>query len=433
MSLFQSCNDELLGNLIKDSASKVVFMAPGIGNCVANELIAAMERDELSVTIILDADEDAFRVGYGDVEALAKLHAAASRNQFPLRRQAGIRIGLLVADECVVVWAPTARCVEAERAEYEPNALVLTNKAIADDICHAVGADQSTVLPQDAQIGREALRMEDLALTLERLASNPPEPFNLAHKARVFSTKFQFIEFEVRGAEWTERRIRLSSLLLNADLPTELQDVLDSQVRPFQSVADLKFDVPLVVNGEPAYKKDGSPMTVQATQADIAKGWANIRDRYLRQLRGFGWLIRRDQMQAFNAEVLIYEGTLKVWVAAFKNHALVNEEKLVAEIDKALSDRVKRASKPEQYEKIDLKAEVRNGLQRMRITEPRVRIVSKNISWESTRDDEFAASLARAFTPEELKGWMDEFTAAREQSPLFPDGNSLLAPHLDPQ
>ena len=47
----------------------------------------------------------------------------------------------------------------------------------------------------------------------------------------------------------------------------------------------------------------------------------------------------------------------------------------------------------------------------MRVIEPRVRIVTKNVSWESSRDKEFTDALQRVLSPDDLQDWFDEFTA----------------------
>ena len=58
---------------------------------------------------------------------------------------------------------------------------------------------------------------------------------------------------------------------------------------------------------------------------------------------------------------------------------------------------------------------VMDGIQKLRITEPSVKLVFKEISWEFTRDAEFARALRSAFPNEDLKKWFEEFTAARER------------------
>ena len=373
-----------------------------------------MNRERLSVTVILDADEEACRVGYGDAEALERLHDAASLAQVPVRRQPGLRLGLLVADDELVIWAPAARSVEAERTEDQPNAIVLGGAAVAI-VETAVGADSSDMLPGVAEIGRDALLPADVKKTAAALRSNPPEPFDLARKTRVFSSRFQFIETEVRGAEWTERKMKLSSLLLNADLPDELQDILDTQVRPFQRTSDQAFKVPHLVRGRRAYEENGDVMLEPATQADIARHWTDIRDRYLVHLKGFGWLIRRENLPKFQAEVAAYEETLKAWVNAFRTSVAATESDLIQSITSTIEGRMAHRSQRPKNWPVDLKAEVARGLQRLRVLEPGVRIVIKNVSWESTRDEEFRLALAAALPEDERKGWFEEFTAARER------------------
>lgn len=54
------------------------------------------------------------------------------------------------------------------------------------------------------------------------------------------------------------------------------------------------------------------------------------------------------------------------------------------------------------------------GMQRLRVTEPHVKLLFKEIAWESTRDVEFTRALAKV--PEIGKApWFETFTAARER------------------
>jgi hypothetical protein len=414
MNTFAAVDDTYLAERVSAAVKRLVYVAPGVGLPVADAFISAMGKEHLSVTIILDADEEACRVGYGDADALERLHSAASRAQVPLRRQAGLRLGLLVADDELVIWAPAARSVEAERADDQPNAIILRGPVI-ETVEMAVGAESSPIPPELAEIGLDALRPEEVKRTVTSLRSNPPEPFDLARKTRVFSSRFQFVEFEVRGAEWTERRMKLSSLLLNADLPEELQDILDTQVRPFQRTTDQAFKVPHLVRGRHAYEENGEKMMEPATQADIVRHWADIRGRYLVHLKGFGWLIRRENLSKFQAEVEAYEETLKAWVDAFRASITATESHLIQSIVGTIEARMARGPHREQKPPLDLKSEVARGLQRLRVVEPKVRIVIKNVSWESTRDGEFMNALQAALPEDERKGWFEEFTAARER------------------
>jgi hypothetical protein len=414
MTTFSTLNDYTIASLIGRARSRVVFVAPGVENETASALISALDNEKLSVTIILDSDESAYRIGYGDADALKKLHAALSSRQLAVRRQEGLRLGVLVIDDQIAIWSPIARSVEAERTGDQPNAVILTG-APSEQMCNAVGAEASQTLPSDAEIGREALRVEDIAVTVENLKQNPPAPFDLARKTHVFSSRFQFVDSEVRGLEWSERRLKVKSLLLNVDLAEDLRDLLDTYVRPFPANSEDKFDVPALLAGKPAYDKQGKRLTVKASQADVSKIWIEIQKDFLRYLPGFGWLIRRDRVGEFKACCEAFEEVLKTWVEAFLKHSEARADQLVESIVTAILGRAQTLPKEQRPTKETLTQEIRKGLDHLKRTDPKVRIVLKNVAWESTRDDEFTNALKKTIPAEELRGWFEEFVAAPEQ------------------
>ena len=170
------------------------------------------------------------------------------------------------------------------------------------------------MLPSTAEIGRKTFTPEQVAETVKELKDNPPAPFDLSRKTRVFSTKFQFVEFELRAAAWTTREIKLSSLLLNPDVPDELHELFETRVRPFSSHADRAIEVPTLVQGQVAYTHDGKPILSPMTQADMERAWKEIVKQYLRKDRGFGWLLSRSEKPAFEAAVTAYRTVLLEWV-----------------------------------------------------------------------------------------------------------------------
>jgi len=125
MAVFQSIQDNDLVQRIAHASTRMVFVAPGVSDAVANALVRCMESGQLSqVMVVLDADEEACRLGYCDAPSLHTLFAAAESCGFPIRRQAGLRIGLLMADDDVLIWTPTPLMFEAPRTAAEPNGIV---------------------------------------------------------------------------------------------------------------------------------------------------------------------------------------------------------------------------------------------------------------------------------------------------------------------
>jgi hypothetical protein len=81
-----------------------------------------------------------------------------------------------------------------------------------------------------------------------------------------------------------------------------------------------------------------------------------------------------------------------------------------------IKTRADRSATKEKLKDIDIDAKVRAGIQKLRITEPSVKLVFKEISWESTRDGEFTDALRKALPADALKGWFEVFTAARQRT-----------------
>ena len=136
-----------------------------------------------------------------------------------------------------------------------------------------------------------------------------------------------------------------------------------------------------------------------ATQSNIVSSWTDIRDQYLRNVKGFGWLISKDRLAEFREIVGEYEETLKVWVTKFREYASQKENELVDSIVNSIETRLQHATRRTGIQRESLEQEVRAGLDRMRVIDPKVRIVLKNVSWESSRDEEFTSALRNAFKP----------------------------------
>ena len=429
----------MLTEQILAAKDRVIFVAPGVSEAVAMALVDAHQHCR-SVTVILDADEEVCRIGYGDLNGFEYLTEHGWKIE--LRKHSGVRLGLLMADKVVTIWSPTPRAVDGDRKPDQPNAIVLdggiaedstvgdpaqpetVQRAIVDTTNPDGGtvpagvfslADQLAMRLDDEHIGEQRLQPEELKEVVKELKENPPAPFDLARKVRVFSSKFQYVETELRGAEWTERRIKLSGLLLNSDLPDSLQDILETQIHPFRTRGDVPIDVPCIVRGQIAYNQHGEKIRVPMTQRDMEGIWKDIRDRYLFRVPGFGSLVRKRELASFRSEAEAFERVLQDWATQFRQQAKQDEDDLVSDIVNSIEGRIEQSGRKEDFHKIDLNTVVRSGLAGMRVIQPHVRIVIKDVSWESSRDQEFTTALRRALPAEDLRGWFDEFVAAQER------------------
>ena len=399
--MFQTVTVSSLSKHIRAAKERVVFVAPGVAEDVAMALVQA-NQEHVCVTVVLDYSEEAYRIGFGDVSGLMTLR----KHQETLRlwQSPGVRLGLLIADEVVIVWSPTPRSIEGDRKHGESNAVVLgidkVDKGIADHF--------EEHLKETKKDRVDPAKLRD---TLTSLKEDPPEPFDLTRKVRVFSSKFQFVEAELKGAEWINRRIKISSLLINADLTDDLRDILDTHVLPFQSKNDVAIDAPCIVGGQVAYNQSGEKILVPTTQRHIETIWKDIRKRYLITVPGFGSLIHRHRLSSFRRETGAFEVLLREWVCKFRTRMENDKQRIVSNVVSAIGKRVELSNRDNIPKDICLNDEVRKGFESMRVIEPRVRIVTKNVSWEASRDSEFTDALQRVLPPDDLRGWFDEFTA----------------------
>ena len=141
MQVFRSIQDDDLVRGIGSATRRVVFLAPGVSAAVGKALESCLARHPVpQIMIVLDADEETCRLGYCDAPSVEMLSMAATKRGVPVRQQRGIRIGLLMADDEILVWTPTPQTFEAPRGVDEPNGLLFTQETLKR-LPEALGVD----------------------------------------------------------------------------------------------------------------------------------------------------------------------------------------------------------------------------------------------------------------------------------------------------
>ena len=118
---------------------------------------------------------------------------------------------------------------------------------MADVIRYAVGADDSNVLLAKAEIGCEPFTPEQVAETVAALKEDPPAPFDLSVKTRVFSTcakedrmfshaeeKFHFALHALTGAAPQRQRLENAFAHLSYLKAKELPELLRPKLTEIQ-------------------------------------------------------------------------------------------------------------------------------------------------------------------------------------------------------
>lgn len=225
-------NDVTLAELVGRAERRLIIVAPGLSLPLA-EIVA--ERWRLlgtdAVSITLDVDPEVCRLGYGDIEAVELLSREAAALHTTLNTHAGVRIGVVIADDETLIYAPTPLHIEAGpkvdgTKPVKPNAI-------------RVGLPPAD-LERDLGAGPEGLKEQTIGLdTADRaqiqevkadLDARPPQPFDVSRRLRVFTAHLGFVELRLLGCNVSRRMIQIPSDLVGlADEKT--RKLLESKFR----------------------------------------------------------------------------------------------------------------------------------------------------------------------------------------------------------
>lgn len=431
MSTFCAVDDAALIHMMQGARKRIVFIAPGVHEPVARALGERFsEIDGLDVTVVLDPDEDVCRIGYGDAKGLELVNDHAKKNGFWLRSQPGLRVGVLLADEKTLVWSPTPRSVEAppssapslqdslfdEVRPAAPNGLLLGADP-AQQLAQAVAAEGCNADPRLAEIGKAAITPDQVKSTLDVLKKNPPIDVDLARVTRVFSTKLQFVEYEVKGAKISATQLTVPSSLLNVDAKGELQDLIQSRLRAFADLKNEEINVPAYLNGEPAMSKDGKPIMEKVSEASLQRLRNDIEKRYLHDITGFGRLIAKDEKGDFEARLEAYKAQLLAHSEGLRKLIDQQATEIIDEAVDLIMERSRRSGAAKQPDPLALSEALHEGLKRAKEEEPKIRLVFKDVTYEQTQSREFRQRVEKALPPskrKQLGNWSEHFEAARE-------------------
>lgn len=434
MTTFCAVDDKALIELLQEATRRIVFITPGLHEQVAEALGKRFsEIDGLDVTVVLDPDQDVCRIGYGDAKGLELINNLAKKNGFWVRSQPGLRVGILLVDDKTLVWSPTPRSVEAppistprqdslfEKSKTaSPNGLLLGNNP-GEQLAKAVAAEGSDTDLSQAEIGKTAITPEQVKDTLDELDKNPPIPVDLARVTRVFSTKLQFVELEIKGAKISQTQLTVPSNLLNADAKGDLKELIQSKLRAFADFKNVDVAVPAYLDGEPLLDSEGKPRMTQVSEASLQRSRTAIEKRFIYDITGYGRLLSKDEKVSFVAQV----EAIKIQLLAHSNELKKLIDNQAAEIiDEAVDlimERARRSGETHAPNAQQLRETLKKALTRNKEEEPKISLIFKDVTYEQTKNEDFRKLVDKALPAhkrKQLGKWDDHFDAAREASTL---------------
>lgn len=420
MSAIQTITDELIIEAIDGAGVRVVLIAPGVWQPVAEAVTRAWVRlGKGRVTVILDCSPEICRLGYGSLEGLKILQKAAAAMGESLGEEPGIRICVIIVDEKTFVFSPTPRLVEAPPGLEVPpdstslpgatqpkaNGIVLSQPPpmLESDLGSGIEGESTRTL------GIETVKPEKLESVEQDLETNPPKSFDLARAVNVYNAKVQFVEFKVEGCRLSQHKARLPKHLLHV---IKGNDALSRKIE--NSIQLLDSEDVLVTDPK-------------LSQETVFKLRDSINEKYLRSVKGIGTVIERARKGEFSKEV----EALKVQVVEFSKRV----EEILADRFRDTADQLAGELLHDVLEDIPPKWQRRLGTRpnpeqvRWKIIDDllaafgdpakkvgrmNVDTVFKDVTYDMLKDPDFRTRINELFPELPL---MEEYSAAKEQSP----------------
>ncbi len=268
-------NETILARAIRAAERRLVFVAPALGMKVASALAERWHAlGPEKVNVVVDLDPEVYRLGYGQLEAVAALEKAAQEVGGMLTKQPGVRIGVLIADDETWVFAPTPALIEAgPRKTDAPNAVRLGLPPADLERDLGVGPDGE----QSRSVGLDKADRASLEKVEKDLKDNPPQKFDVARQMRVFNTYFEFVDFRINQTQLNRKVVQL---------PVEFFGITNAANRQRLQTGFRLIDAGDELSGQ-----------------ELMKERSRIALKYLRHIPGFGAVIKRSDKPAFLEEV----------------------------------------------------------------------------------------------------------------------------------
>jgi hypothetical protein len=387
---------DLLAAFIASASSRLVVLAPAVSGRVAEAIEKAwrqLGRDR--VTITLDVDAEVYRLGYGDPAALEILERVGAELGGILHRHPNVRIGLIVADEQVVAYSPVPELIEAGPRDVQaPNAVVLGKPSVALEDALGIGEQRQAT----QTIGLDKATRDDIDAVATDLAKSPPQKFDVTRRVRAFNAAFQFVELTLHGTSISRRSIQIPAHLLGvADVRTR------EQLRTVLRIVPPENDI---------------------SGRHLERARRRIEEKYLKSLPKFGQALLRTQKEEFAKEVKLLEAQVEAFKAEVRDGLATELAARIAEVAAALLPRLlemppREWSLPAEKnyrdqairENLDYDLKRAVGSVDAFVREMAVRVVYKDVTYESLSNEAFVATARRAFP--DLPQLHDEFDAAR--------------------
>jgi hypothetical protein len=391
-----AADSDTIVQLIQSAGQRLVILAPAVSMDVAKAIRERwFELGAGKVMVTLDVDPEVYRLGYGDPEALTLLEATGREVGSLLQYHPGVRIGVVLADESVLVYSPVPALIEAgPRQPSQPTGLLMREPLPA--LSDALGVGPSGVCAQE--VGLDKATLSDIVDVQQDLKANPPQKFDVTRTLRVFNAAFQFVEFSVKGTQIHRRKVRIPSYLLG---------VTDARMR-----RELTTALQIVPEH---HELSGDALKCKRNR---------IEKRWLKVVPGYGYAVLRSNKAAFVRDVEDLKAEVRKFRSMVEAKLQVELTQRVEQLTDALLPRLNESPPAEWIVPDDAgrrNEAIRRSLQEDLLRalgtvgeyagDMTVKLIFRDVTYESLNDPEFREAATKAF-PQLQQRLHEQFDAA---------------------
>lgn len=416
--VFTNVDEDVLVRWIGAATQRIAFVAPGVSEAVAKALVSVLGRiPPANINIVLDIDSEVCRLGYGQIQGLEQIKAAAEKRGILLHHQPGIRLGLLITDNSTLIYSPTPLLIEAgSKTPDKPNGICLANQnLLAVEQACGVGGD---VLHRE--VGMDPAKTPDIKKVKDDLDRNPPKKFDVSRAERIFNSRIQYVEFTFEEYRLSQKTVPIPPSLMGITDNRELLTRWKNNFRLFNDVT--AFNVSRKVK-----RQDGTEADETLSEKALEEEKKTLLKDFLIVVPAYGAVILRSRRAEFDKRIKEF----KEWVDAFKKGVTKQIEESLKKAKESLVEQLiphvvqhppsewrktmigDKLSKEEAREWLD--GELTDLFSTVaRIFNPTVKVVLKDVSYESLSQPAFMSALKKAFTPAVFRTLFKEYDAAPE-------------------
>ena len=246
MRTFATINEKVLSEIIASTRCRFVFAAPGIALAVADSVVQLKQNIEnVCIEVVLDADAEVCRLGYGVFAALERLTEAGVM----IRKAEGLRIGVVISDDKAWVYSPTPLVIEDATKLGMPNAVAVGIEqadTLVKALCPTIGEARKplSVTPEiTPEIGLEQLTKRDIEVAREDLKQRPAQQYDLARQVKVYQSCLQFVELKAEGCEIKRHPVKIPPELMRLSSKKQDQERLNATCKLIDQSRTLSSEV----------------------------------------------------------------------------------------------------------------------------------------------------------------------------------------------